>query len=58
MPFNSWRGTVGLVKPTMRPGQIEEIIRLLPDGVYVLPLFNNIRAGSAQEFKDVIAGFE
>jgi maleate isomerase len=58
MAFSSWRGTVGLVKPTMRPGQIEEVIRLLPEGLYVLPLFNDVRRGSPQEFTDVIAGFE
>lgn len=58
MAFSSWRGTVGLVKPTMRPGNLEEVIRMLPDGIYVIPLFNDIRKGSAEEFRDVIAGFE
>jgi len=29
MAFSSWRGTVGLIKPTMRPGGLEELIRLL-----------------------------
>ena len=25
MTFTSWRGTVGVIKPTMRPGSLEEI---------------------------------
>ena len=27
MAFKSWRGDVGLIKPTMRPGSLEETIR-------------------------------
>src|SRR5947199_250320 len=33
MTFTSWRGSVGVIKPTMRPGSLEELIRLLPDGI-------------------------
>lgn len=32
MAFSSWRGTMGLIKPTHRPGSLEETIRLLPEG--------------------------
>ena len=32
MAFMSWRGVVGVVKPTHRPGSLEEFIRLLPEG--------------------------
>ena len=32
MAFDSWRGTVGVIKPTFRPGSLEEFIKLLPDG--------------------------
>jgi len=42
MPFGSWRGTVGLVRPTYRPGGMEELIKMLPDGVGVIPLFAEI----------------
>jgi maleate isomerase len=56
--FSSWRGTVGLVKPTMRPGNLEDLIRMLPPGIGVIPLFNNIREGTRSEFAAVIAGYE
>jgi maleate isomerase len=58
MPFTSWRGTVGLIKPTMRPGNLEELIRMLPPGINVIPLFNDIREGSLKEFRDVLGGYE
>jgi hypothetical protein len=38
-----YRGVVGVVKPTRSAGSIEEMIRLLPDGVGVIPLFLNVR---------------
>ena len=38
MVFTSWRGVVGCVKPTHRPGSLEEFIRLLPEGIGVVPL--------------------
>lgn len=58
MPFSSWRGSVGIIKPTMRLGSIEEFIRLLPDGIGVLPLYVNIRKGTEAEFKTVLDHFE
>jgi maleate isomerase len=58
MTFTSWRGTVGIIKPTMRPGSIEEFIRLLPEGIAVLPLFVNIKKGTVDEFKSVLDHFE
>ena len=58
MAFSSWRGTVGLIKPTMRPGNLEELIRMLPRGISVIPLFNDIREGTRSEFERVIAGYE
>ena len=51
MAFTSWRGVVGCIKPTLRPGGLEELIRILPDGIGVLPLFLNIREGTTEEFK-------
>lgn len=55
---SSWRGSVGIIKPTMRLGGIEEFIRLLPEGIGVLPLFVNIRKGTADEFRGVLDHFE
>jgi maleate cis-trans isomerase len=46
---------VGVVKPTRSAGSIEEMIRLLPDGVGVIPLFLNVREQVESEFR---AAFE
>jgi hypothetical protein len=48
MAFSSWRGIVGMINPTMRPGVTEEVIRLLPKGIGLIPLFLNFRRGSGK----------
>src|SRR5687768_15707381 len=58
MAFSSRHGVVGLVNPTMRPGPTEELIRLLPEGIGVIPLFLNIRQGTRAEFKRIVARYE
>jgi maleate isomerase len=58
MAYTSWRGVVGIIKPTMRPGSLEEFIRLLPEGIGVIPMFLNIRRGTEDEFREVIKAFE
>lgn len=58
MTFTSWRGVVGVIKPTMRPGSLEEFIRLLPDGIGVIPLFLNIHEGTESEFRSVLTAIE
>jgi maleate isomerase len=58
MAFASWRGVVGLVKPTHRPGSLEEFIRLLPEGIGVVPLYLNIRRGTEDEFRGALAAVE
>lgn len=58
MAFSSWRGTCGIVRPTLRPGALEELIRLLPDGIGIVPLSNNIRQGTPEEFARVITDYE
>ena len=47
MAFSSWRGVVGMINPTMRPGVTEEVCRLLPEGIGLIPLFLNIRRWTA-----------
>ena len=49
---------VGLIKPTFRPGNLEELIRMLPRGINVYPLFNDIREGTRGEFERVIGEYE
>jgi len=58
MTFTSWRGVVGCIKPTLRPGGLEELIRMLPEGIGVLPLFLNISHGTTDEFKRATAPYE
>jgi maleate isomerase len=58
MAFTSWRGIVGCIKPTLRPGSLEELIRMLPEGIGVIPLFLNIRAGTTDEFKRAVEPYE
>ena len=50
MSFTLWRGVVGMVRPTRRPGTLEELIRLLPEGIGIVPLLLNFKAGSNAEF--------
>ena len=42
----------------MRPGSLEEFIRLLPDGIGVIPMFLNIREGTEAEFRSAIEAVE
>jgi maleate isomerase len=58
MAFTSWRGIVGMINPTMRPGVTEEVIRLLPEGIGLIPLFLNIRRGTRDEFENVMPAYE
>jgi len=58
MAFTSWRGVVGLVKPTHRPGSLEEFIRLLPEGIGVVPLYLNIQRGTEDEFRSALKAVE
>ena len=54
MYYSSWRGVVGVIKATGRPGSLEEFIRLLPEGIGVIPSFLGIKAGTENEFIDVL----
>src|SRR6516165_9480326 len=58
MAFSSWRGVVGMINPTMRPGVTEEVIRLLPEGIGLIPLFLNIRRGTEDEFEAMMPAYE
>jgi maleate isomerase len=58
MAFKCWRGVVGVIKPTHRPGSLEEFIRLLPEGIGVVPLFLGISTGTEKEFLSVMAAMK
>ena len=58
MAFSSEHGIVGLINPTMRPGVTEEVVRLLPEGIGLIPLFLNIRRGTEDEFRSMMPHYE
>ena len=58
MGFTLWRGVIGMVRPTRRPGTLEELIRILPEGIGVVPLLLNFKAGSNAEFLKSIPLYE
>jgi len=58
LAFTSWRGVVGAIKPTMRPGSLEELIRILPEGIGLIPLFLDIQKGSKREFDRGVKQYE
>jgi maleate isomerase len=58
MSFTLWRGVCGLIKPTRRPGTLEELIRMLPEGIGIVPLLLNFKAGTEDEFRKSIPDFE
>jgi maleate cis-trans isomerase len=58
MVFSSWRGVVGVVKPTHRPGSLEEFIRLLPEGIGVVPVYLNFKRGTEDEFRAALNAIE
>ncbi|MGH7846748.1 MAG: hypothetical protein ACREQW_16510 [Candidatus Binatia bacterium] len=50
MPSLTWRGTVGVVKPTYESGSLVEFIRLLPEGIGVIPVYLGLKEYTAEEF--------
>lgn len=58
MEFTTWRGSVGVIKPTLRLGGTEEFLKLLPEGIGVLPLYLNVDRGTTEQFKSVLPHYE
>ena len=58
MAYTSWRGVIGVIKPTHRPGSLEEMIRLLPEGIGVIPTFLDVRRGTKDEFMESLDQYE
>jgi maleate isomerase len=56
--FESWRGVVGDIKPTHRPGTLEEFIRLLPVGIGVIPLIVGIKSGTEAGFRQALEAYK
>ena len=58
MVYDCWRGMVGIIKPTKGSGSLVELIKLLPEGIGVIPLFNHVRHGTIEEFQGAIPAYE
>lgn len=56
--MSCWRGTVGLIKPNYRPGSTEDLIRMLPDGIGVVPVHIDIDQGTRTQFEASIPDYE
>jgi maleate isomerase len=54
MATASWRGTVGVVKPTYGSGSLVEFIRLLPEGIGVIALYAGIKEHSERGYLDAL----
>ncbi|HEV8341535.1 MAG TPA: hypothetical protein VGR30_04095 [Candidatus Binatia bacterium] len=54
MATASWRGTVGVVKPTYGSGSLVEFIRLLPEGVGVIPVYAGIKEHTERGYLDAL----
>ena len=50
MASGTWRGIVGVVKPTYGSGSLVEFIRLLPEGVGCIPMYAGIREHSERGY--------
>jgi maleate isomerase len=54
MASADWRGTVGVVKPTYGSGSLVEFIRLLPEGVGVIPVYAGIKEHTERGYLDAL----
>ena len=54
MATASWRGTVGVVKPTYGSGSLVEFIRLLPEGIGVIPVYAGIKEHTERGYLDAL----
>jgi maleate isomerase len=52
------RGTVGIVRPTQRTGGFEDLLRILPQGIRLIPLALDVQRGALDEFQSAIPAYE
>ena len=50
MASDTWRGIVGVIKPTYSSGSLVEFIRLLPEGVGCIPMYAGIKEHSERGY--------
>lgn len=57
MATANWRGTVGVVKPTYGSGSLVEFIRLLPEGIGVIPMYAGIKEHTERGYLDALESY-
>ena len=55
---SNWRGQVGCVKPTSNNSSLVDMIRLLPTGIGVVPVYLNFTEGTREEYQNSYANYE
>jgi len=55
---SNWRGQVGCVKPTSNNSSLVDMIRLLPPGIGVVPVYLNFTEGTREEYQNSYANYE
>ena len=58
MAVEGSRGTVGIVRPTQRTGGFEDLLRILPQGIRLIPLALDVQRGAIDEFETAIPAYE
>lgn len=58
MVADNRHGTVGIVRPTQRIGGYDDLLRILPEGIGVIPRHLGIRRGTLDELKTALEGYE
>jgi hypothetical protein len=54
----NWRGVVGCVKPRANDSALADMIRLLPVGIGVAPVYLNFAEATREEFQNSYANYE
>jgi maleate cis-trans isomerase len=55
---SNWRGFVGCIKPRANDSSLVEMIRLLPEGIGVAPVYLNLNEGTREELQSSYATYE
>jgi maleate cis-trans isomerase len=58
MAAEGLRGTVGIVRPTQRTGGVDDLLRILPQGIRLIPLALDVQRGAIDEFRSAIPAYE
>jgi maleate cis-trans isomerase len=55
---SNWRGIVGNIKPRATDSSLVDMIRLLPEGIGVIPVYLNLTQGSREEYGSAYPTYE